>query len=50
MAQRKELPEVLNNLFRNGYDRGLTGGRIWSSDPTEDYLEEEEEEEGGSST
>lgn len=48
MAQRKELPEVLNNLFRNGYDRGLTGGRIWSSDPTEDYLEEEEED-GGSS-
>ena len=23
----------------NGYDRTLTGGRVWSSDPTEDHLE-----------
>ena len=38
-AQREELPSVLVNLFRNSYDRSLTGGRVWSSDPTEDYLE-----------
>lgn len=38
-AKRGELPPVLVNLFRNAYDRELTGGRIWSSDPTEDHLE-----------
>jgi hypothetical protein len=39
MAQREELPPVLVELFRNAYDRALTGGRVWSSDPTEDHLE-----------
>eukprot|EP01052_Picozoa_sp_SAG31_P025434 SAG31_NODE_2229_length_6145_cov_2.651009_1_plen_502_part_00 len=38
-ARDREIPAHLRALFRNGYDRKLTGGRVWSSDPSEDHLE-----------